>query len=85
MKLTAAEKRKVKRLKHWLVAHGNTADMLRWPLPPILGVAPSDVERERRKIWNRLTKADTRLLKIAAEELNAQEMKWRAARLGRNG
>ncbi len=74
MKLTAVEKRKAKRLKHWLVAHGNCVVMLGDFKPGSANHAV--VERERKKIWNRLMKADTRLLQVAASELDAQELRW---------
>jgi hypothetical protein len=80
MKLRAADRRKVKRLKHWLVAHSNLIVMLgdakRDDQIVFPGVTRADVEKERKKIWNRLIKADTRLLQIASRELDAQEMRW---------
>ena len=75
MKLTAAERRKVKRLKHWLVAHSNLIVMLEYP-PPRWFAPVEAIEHERMKIWNRLLKADSRPLQIAGRELDAQEMRW---------
>lgn len=72
MKLIAAEKRKVKRLTHWLVAHSNCVGMLADFKPGSVNHAV--VERERKKIWNRLMKADTRLLSIAGSDLDAREL-----------
>ncbi len=80
MRLKVAERRKVKRLKHWLVAHSNLIVMIgdakRDDAIVFPGVTRADVERERKKIWNRLMKADTVLLQIAGRELDAQEMRW---------
>ena len=78
--MTAAEKRKVKWLREYLVRHGNYADFLKdgnFTTLKHFGVTRKMVERGRKKIWKKLMAADPRLLKIAADELNERELRWR--------
>jgi hypothetical protein len=71
-------KRKIKRLRELLVRHGNRVDILiGWTLTPKEKAA---VEKQRMKYWKKLLAADPELLRQAADELNAQELKWQARR-----
>jgi len=78
--LSASERREVKQLRELLVRHGNRCNMLELNLE-LVGKLSSEkhlrgkVERERKRYWDKLMKADRRLLQIAAEELNKRELR----------
>lgn len=77
--MTPTEKREVKRLKELLVRHGNRANLLDFDMVKKNQRNRVIVERERKRYWDLLMAADPRLLKIAADELNAMEEKWWAS------
>jgi hypothetical protein len=78
--LNSIERRTVKQLRELLVRHGNRCDLLKLDLE-LVGQFLHETnvrrraERERKKYWDQLMKADRRLLIIAAEELNGRELR----------
>lgn len=85
--MARGETLKIKHLRNLLIRHGNLVDWLKWGnwvnLKRCFGITKKMVERDRLKVWKKLMAADTRLLRIAADELNRRELEFVLPRKGR--